>query len=201
LTRARRFAFGFGRASATLSLALWVLSAACSLVVDPQELEKGCAAGTKPCEVTPGELRCVSISKPEYGCARESCVPCTLPQSVEVCGGDGDCAVGTCEPEFENCDGMSRNGCEVDLDSSYHDCGKCGASCDDALRDMPRTASAECSAGHCVVKACADGYADCDGAGTNGCEMALADLPAEACGRCDGCPPKTTCNLQTRRCE
>ena len=187
-----------GRAAASLSLSLWTAMAACSLVVDSRELRQGCAAGTKPCEVTPGELRCVSITKPEYGCARESCVPCTLPQSVEVCGGDGECAVGTCEPEFENCDRMSRNGCEVDLDSSYQNCGACGASCDDALRDMPRTVSAQCSSGRCVVKECQDGFADCDGAASNGCEK---PLPETACGRCDGCPGKTACNLDTRRCE
>jgi hypothetical protein len=201
LKRARSSALLFGRASVLLSFWLWALSAACSLVVDSHELQKGCAAGTKPCEVTPGELRCVSVTNPEYGCARESCVPCTLPHTVEVCGGDGECAVGTCEPEFENCDRMPRNGCEVDLDSSYHDCGSCGANCDDALRDMPRAASAECDVGHCVVKECEDGYADCDGAATNGCEKALKDLPLAACGRCDGCPGGATCNQETRRCE
>jgi len=188
----------FGRALLPLSLSLWLLSAACSLVVDAQGLQQGCAAGTKPCEVSPGELRCVSMTKPEYGCARESCVPCTLPQSVEVCGGDGECSVGTCEPEFENCDQLPRNGCEVDLNSSYQNCGACAASCDDALRDMPRAASAECRSGRCVVKDCKDGYADCDGAASNGCERALSDAD---CGRCAGCPGQTSCNQATRRCE
>jgi hypothetical protein len=200
LNDARR-APSFGKAWLLLSLLVWLLSAACSLVVDPEGLKKGCAPGSKPCEVEPGELRCVSTTNPEYGCARESCVPCALLHTVEVCGGDGECAVGTCEPEFENCDGMPRNGCEIDLDSSYHDCGSCGASCDDALRDMQHTVSAECGAGRCIVKDCADGYMDCDGAGTNGCEQALKDLPAEACGRCGGCPETTSCNLKTGRCE
>ena len=171
----------FGRASALLSLSLWVLSAACSLVVDPQDLQKGCAEGTKPCEVTPGELRCVSTSDPEYGCARESCVPCTLFQAVEVCGADGECAVGTCEPEFENCDSLPKNGCEVDLESTYGHCGACGASCEDDLRKMPRAISAKCSGGRCVVDECRDGYAECDGAASTGCETPLAP---EACRRC-----------------
>ena len=187
-----------GRTLLLLGLLSWSVCAACSLVVDSEGLQQGCAAGTKRCEVSPGELRCVSITKPEYGCARESCVPCTLPQSVEVCGGDGECAVGTCEPEFENCDHEPRNGCEVDLSSSYQNCGACSASCEDAVRNMPRTASAECNAGRCVVKECKDGYADCDGAASNGCEKALS---AAACGRCDGCPGQTTCNQTTGRCE
>jgi hypothetical protein len=115
-----------------------------------------------------------------------------------VCGGDGECAVGTCEPEFENCDLIAKNGCEADLDTSYNHCGSCSASCADALRDMPRALSAECSGAHCVVKECNDGYADCDAAASNGCEKSL---PEAACGRCGGCPGETTCNLQTRRCE
>ncbi|HEX2876373.1 MAG TPA: hypothetical protein VHP33_34205 [Polyangiaceae bacterium] len=176
----------------------WALLAACSLVVDPESLQKGCPAGSKPCEVTPGELRCVSTSDPEYGCARESCVPCTLFQAVEVCGGDGECAVGTCEPEFENCDSAPKNGCEVDLDSTYDHCGACGASCDDDLRKMPRAISAKCSGGRCVVDECRDGYAECDGAASTGCET---QLDPSDCGRCGGCPGDTVCNPEHNRCE
>jgi hypothetical protein len=187
-----------GRASVLSSFSIWILSAACSVVVDSQGLQKGCAPGTKPCEVMPGELRCVSMADPDYGCARESCVPCTLSHAVEVCGGDGECTVATCEPEFENCDRVAKNGCEVDLESSYTNCGHCGASCQDALREMARAVSSECSAGRCIVSECSDGFADCDGAASNGCEHAFK---AVECGRCNGCPGNTVCNVETRRCE
>jgi hypothetical protein len=189
---------GASRALLALSLAAWLVPAGCSLVVDPGELQKGCAAGSKPCEVAPGQFSCVSVTDPEYGCARESCVPCTLPHAIEVCGGDGECAVGTCLPEFQNCDLVAKNGCEVDLETSYDDCGDCGASCSDDLRSMPRALSAQCQGGRCLVDECKDGYADCDLAATNGCEKALPD---ESCGRCTGCPGMTTCNLETKRCE
>ena len=125
-------------------------------------------------------------------------MPCTLPQAVEVCGADGDCAVGTCEPGYENCDLVAKNGCEVNLDTSYDACGGCNNSCDDAVRNMPRALSAECNAGRCEVGECQEGYADCDGAASNGCENAL---PVEACGRCGGCPGRIVCNLETGRCE
>lgn len=187
-----------GRAAVLLWVSLWFSLAACSLVVDTPELQQGCPAGTKPCEVTPGELSCVSTADPEYGCARESCVPCTLSQAVEVCGGDGECAVGTCEPEFENCDSLPKNGCEVDLDSSYDDCGACGASCGAALRGMPHARASLCDRGRCVVSECDDGFADCDLAASNGCEQSI---PPEACGRCGGCPGSTSCNSETHRCE
>lgn len=151
----------------------------CSLVVAADDLQKGCAPGTKPCEVTPGELRCVSTEEPAYGCARESCVPCRLPNANEVCAG-GECAVGTCVPGFQNCDHTARTGCEVALDSSYENCGRCGTNCGDALRDWPNAKSAQCSGGRCVVATCDEGRADCNGATSDGCEKVLAP---EDCGR------------------
>jgi len=182
------------------SLLSWLLAAACSLVVDPDPLQQGCAPGTKPCEVTPGKLSCVSQIDPKFGCARDSCVPCALLHAVEVCGADGSCAVGTCEKDgnYDNCDRIARTGCEVDRDTSYDNCGGCDNSCDAALRTMPGALSSRCSEGRCVVKDCSEGYADCDGAASNGCEK---PLPEEACGRCLGCPETTECNLETRRCE
>jgi hypothetical protein len=186
------------QAGLLLGALLWALGPACSVVVDPDELRAGCGAGHKPCEIEPGELGCVGTGEADYGCARESCVPCTLAHAVEVCGSDGDCAIGTCEPGYENCDLTAKNGCEVNLEASYDDCGGCGSSCDSALRDMPRARSAQCNSGRCAVDECEAGYADCDGAASNGCEKAL---PEAACGHCAGCPGSTQCNVETRRCE
>src|SRR5690606_25275976 len=128
----------------------------------------------------------------------ESCVPCTLPHAVEVCSDSGECAIGTREPSYENCALVAKNGWEVALATSYDDCGSCDNSCQDAARRTPRASTAECRAGRCTVGECEAGYQDCDGAASNGCEKAL---PESACGRCDGCPGPTQCNLETLRCE
>jgi hypothetical protein len=186
------------RGSALLAALVWLSSSACSLVVAPDDLSQGCAPGTKPCEVEPGQLRCVSTANPQYGCARDSCVPCTLSHAVEVCDLAGECAVGTCDAGYQNCDRIAKTGCEVDLDTSYESCGNCNTNCGDALRDMPRAQTAECQGSRCVVDTCKDGFADCDGAATNGCERALKP---EDCGRCDGCPGVTRCNVDAQRCE
>lgn len=186
------------RAAFTFGLCSWLGVAACSLVVDTDSLQSSCGPGTKACEITPGKLTCVSTAEPEYGCARESCVPCTLSHAVEVCGDDGECTIATCEMPFDSCDFNAKNGCEVDKDTDYEHCGSCNTSCAEALRDMPRTVKAQCSARRCVVKDCEEGYADCDGAASNGCERRL---PPEACGRCDGCPRATECNQETGHCE
>jgi hypothetical protein len=185
------------RALAASLLTCWLAVAACSLVVDPGALQEGCAEGMKACEVE-DTARCVSTADPEYGCARDSCVPCILAHAVEVCGASGECAVGTCEPNYENCDLVAKTGCEVDLDNSYEHCGGCGNSCDAALRSMPHASNARCAGGRCVVDQCQDGYGDCDGAASNGCEQALSE---DDCGRCGGCPGTTRCNLGSGRCE
>lgn len=154
----------------TAALLSLLIACACSVVVDPEGLQQGCAAGTKPCEVAPGELRCVSVEDPAYGCARESCVPCTLLHAEEVCDTSGQCAIGACLTDYENCDLSARTGCEIDTSSDYDNCGRCGATCDAALRDMDHTLRNQCVSGRCVVLECEDGWVDCDLAGTNGCE-------------------------------
>lgn len=189
------------RGALLLAVGVWLLASACSLAVATEELGQGCAPGTKPCEVTPGDQRCVSTSDPLYGCARESCVPCTLSHADEVCDRDGECAIGACVSDYENCDLQSRTGCEVDLSTSYDDCGRCGASCADALRAMPHTAQNECLGKRCVVVSCREGYADCDSAPSNGCETRVSALAPERCGRCNGCPEGTACNEAAQRCE
>jgi hypothetical protein len=177
---------------------VWWLAMACSVLVDPDELSAGCAEGMKACEVTPGAFRCVSRADADYGCARDSCVPCTLPHAIEVCGADGACAVGTCERGYENCDFVARTGCEISLDTNDDNCGGCGFSCATLLKHMPHALSAQCSAGRCEVDECQDGFADCDNTASTGCEKALTP---ETCGRCQGCPAGTTCDVDAQRCD
>ncbi len=90
------------------------------------------------------------------------------------------CVRGTCDlvcgEGFANCDGDRRNGCEAELATSSTHCGACGNTC-----RAGANAAARCVAGRCAVT-CAEGFGDCDGDPSNGCE---ADLSAPAhCGRC-----------------
>lgn len=67
-------------------------------------------------------------------------------------------------------------------------CGACGLVC-----AGPRATSERCEAGVCRVVSCADGFADCDLLGTNGCESDLASDRAN-CGRCGfSCDASNTC--------
>jgi hypothetical protein len=172
--------------------------AACSLVVSPDSLQAGCGEDAKPCLLAEGNLGCVELSNPDYGCAASSCVPCALPGASETCGVDGQCAVGTCELGRGNCNFNAADGCETDLSSDYSNCAFCGHSCDEELRGMAHTVSAHCGAMRCRTSECELGYTDCDGAAGNGCETALTP---ERCGRCDGCPEGTACQEELQSCE
>jgi len=90
------------------------------------------------------------------------------------------CGVGTCAPNFGNCDGMAANGCETNTQTSAAHCGACNNAC--------------ASGQTCVNGACASGctMTDCSGACVNtqtdtahcgGCSRAcaLANVATQSC--------------------
>lgn len=95
----------------------------------------------------------------------------------------------------ELCDGAD-NDCDDAVDEAYDfsndpdHCGGCGLSCE---ADAATTA---CVRGTCQVVACDDGFVDCNGDPTDGCEAdidrlnlcggcdSLAGVPDDACGTC-----------------
>lgn len=85
----------------------------------------------------------------------------------------GKCVVVSCESGYSDCDGQVDNGCETNLANSTGDCGECGYDCDDLL--WPRVSQTRCSEGVCEIKTCEDGWANCDGDKSNGCEIDLSD--------------------------
>ncbi len=82
-----------------------------------------------------------------------------------------------CNAGFADCDGDPGNGCEVDARTSTEHCGVCANRC------ASTTGTAACAMGRCTVSACAAGRGNCDGDGTNGCEVDLGASPAH-CGAC-----------------
>ncbi|MBL8601309.1 MAG: hypothetical protein JNK72_05245 [Myxococcales bacterium] len=97
------------------------------------------------------------------------------PNAAASCNG-GTCAY-ACTPGFADCDGNPANGCEIDLQSDPQRCGACNTVCN------PPNGTPRCAAGQCAVGRCVDGFGDCDGNATNGCET---DLRASTthCGQC-----------------
>ncbi|MCZ7680266.1 MAG: hypothetical protein M5U28_16465 [Sandaracinaceae bacterium] len=112
-----------------------------------------CLEGT--CFSAPREGACPDrhYCDPDRGCALlpgEECQP-----EAEVCNGLDD-----------DCDGVADDG--FDLEADPMNCGACGRVC-----GASRTVTSACEAGECVLE-CEDGWADCDGDATDGCEVSLA---------------------------
>jgi Putative metal-binding motif len=85
------------------------------------------------------------------------------------CGGDdcNDAALAAHPDGVELCDGLD-NDCNSVMDDGFAQ-----LSC---IRDKTL---ASCVFGHCVISACDQGYADCDGAANNGCEQQLDVTPGD----------------------
>ena len=92
-----------------------------------------------------------------FGCAENN------PSCSPECGDFESCCDGTC----------------VFLGSDPNNCGTCGNEC------TFENASGVCSDGDCTLGACTEGWSDCDGDPSNGCEVntARADDNCGECGR------------------
>lgn len=133
------------------------------------------AAGTcAPSEKQCGQ-DCVALNDPATGCAASDCEPCAFPHGDAICNA-GACALGACKPLWGNCNQTMADGCELDLSSDLANCGACGQACKSSL------ATAACVAGTCALQ-CVDGFADCDGDLSNGCEID-AKYDPNNCGAC-----------------
>jgi hypothetical protein len=130
-----------------------------------------CAAGRILCDG-----RCVDPADPEHcGACDTRCTADTRCAADDA--GVRRCAPSACAAGFGDCDGNAANGCEASLATSAAHCGACGRPC------APANATGGCSGGRCLVTACAEGFGDCDGDASNGCEIDLQRDPVH-CGAC-----------------
>ncbi len=124
---------------------------------------------------------------------------CTTSNGTPACsevGGSYSCTIASCNAnatsDWEDCDGVPSS-CEVNVLDSNLRCGGClstdpnpgsGKNCAAILNDATKhVASVDCDSGTCKVLSCTDGWADCDGAFDNGCEVNTA-TNATHCGGC-----------------
>jgi len=132
----------------------------------------GCNTGFDNCDGAPAN-GCETALNTLQNCG--TCgTPCALgPHATTMSCSTLQCQVETCEAGFADCDNLPANGCEANLQTGAQSCGACGVACTNAH------GTTACSAGGCVP-VCADGFTDCDGNPSNGCETnTLA-----ACGQC-----------------
>ena len=134
-----------------------------------------CNAGFADCDAVASNGCEVNLGADVRNCG--ACgTACSLPNATATCG-SGRCAIASCNAGFADCNGNPADGCEVALGTDPSNCGACGSRC------APSNGTGVCSAGRCTVVACATGFADCNGAASDGCEVNLTG-DASNCGAC-----------------
>jgi hypothetical protein len=102
-----------------------------------------CTASQKSCVG-----QCYSQKDPTVGCSG-ACTACNAPPNAQpgcsLDGGSYACALGSCNPQYGNCDGLSSNGCETHITKKTN-CGGCGTNCADEFCEPQEDAGYACSA-------------------------------------------------------
>ncbi|MDP1828868.1 MAG: MopE-related protein [Archangium sp.] len=87
------------------------------------------------------------------------------------------CGIGSCVSGRGNCNQSYGDGCEVDLGTDVSHCGLCGQAC------VTPNATPGCDAGSCAVVQCNNGFGDCNGQVSDGCEV-NTNTALSNCGGC-----------------
>ena len=101
---------------------------------------------------------------------------CYTPNATAGCAG-GSCYIQYCSAGFANCDNVTSNGCEANIETSPENCGSCGSVC------YAPNATSTCTGGACYIASCSAGYANCDGQFADGCEVNIENSHSN-CGSC-----------------
>lgn len=154
--------------------------------------------GEQPCGACDPDTTCNDLLNTTTHCG--GCgVACTAANATTACVQDGAyaCIIGSCSGAYANCDDIYLNGCEIDTSSNRNRCGGClatdenaGAGVDCDLTKGSQVAQTSCSGGACKVLACNNGYADCNGVWSDGCEANL-NTSETHCGGCTSGPTTT----------
>jgi len=178
----------------------------CETNIDSNILD--CGACNVKCNATNGTPTCtggqcaITCNAGNDNCDKDITNGCetNLKSSVAHCGScskvcqdlangtatcvDGTCGISNCQPPFGDCDNDPTTGCEANENTDPKNCGNCGTRC-----SFPN-ATAVCTVGVCSIGTCNDGFADCDGLASNGCEVNIKSGDTNNCSACGAkCAP------------
>jgi len=101
---------------------------------------------------------------------------CVASNGTAACEA-GNCAIGSCNTGFADCDGNPNNGCETNVQNNINHCGTCGHQC------VVANGTPQCVSSTCSIATCNAGFRDCDSNAANGCETNI-ETDAHNCGGC-----------------
>lgn len=146
-----------------------------------------CSAGSCTSTMCTGSFRTCKAG-PVDGCETDTavsasnCGTCGKVCAAVANGTPGcaasNCGIGSCNANFDNCDGNVTNGCETNITTNIAHCSGCGKACPNYAN-----ASAKCAASVCSLGTCNSGFANCDMADANGCEI-NTNTDVKNCGVC-----------------
>lgn len=143
-----------------------------------------CASGFADCNGDKRSDGCETNTKTDAN----SCNACGHKCSDDVANAtgigctNGACTFSACTAPFASCDANAANGCEINTSTDANNCNGCGNKCSDVVKNVVGTIS--CGSSTCTYSGvCADGWGDCDGNKSNGCETNLK-TSATHCGSC-----------------
>ncbi|MFO0623874.1 MAG: hypothetical protein U0745_20980 [Polyangia bacterium] len=146
-----------------------------------------CSAGSCTSTVCTGAYRTCKAG-PVNGCETDTatnagnCGTCgkvcgAVANGVAGCAAS-NCGIASCNANFDNCDGVLANGCEINTSTNIAHCGGCGKAC-----PAYANAVAQCKTSACSMGACNAGYLDCNMNSTDGCEK-NGNNDNNNCGQC-----------------
>jgi hypothetical protein len=164
---------------------------ACEFATDLDSLkDQVCPPQQKHCKVAGVDV-CASWDNTDTGCNDKryatSCEPCGagVVHATTTCSSAHTCIWASCDPSWLDCNMDPGDGCETNVETSASHCGSCENACAVAAStsaDVAMSTVLTCSASHCQIDHCENGYQDCDQVVANGCEVHPGD--PEHCGSC-----------------
>jgi hypothetical protein len=136
-----------------------------------------CASGWADCNMIHSDGCEINVNTNPNHCRTCTNVCTSVPNASPTCMG-GACGI-VCTTGYADCNSDLSDGCETSIATSVTNCGSCMHACTAG----PQVMSMACVASACAVATCNPGYADCNHAAFDGCEVSVA-LDMNNCGIC-----------------
>ena len=149
----------------------------------------GCAPGYFDCDMSLANGCEVDSSSDPKNCGGCGKVCGAVANGTPGCAAKV-CGIAACNAPFLDCNKSGADGCEVNGDADANNCNLCGKKC------VVANGAPACGPSGCKVASCSGGFADCNMAAGDGCEVNIAVDTAN----CGGCGKKCSMNNATPAC-